>query len=145
MQMKLFSILYLVIKIVILIAIKTEELESFTEYGCPFPQRVTQSPHRINTLYPKETKPSKASEVNSAQGLTRGIRSQVSSAVLQTLVCTEGAERQALGQGDRQQRPTAPSGRATGIRKRRKILKVVVSREGNVLEELTKLATTAGG
>lgn len=71
MQMKLFTILYLVIKIVILTAVKTEELESCTEYGCPLPPWVTQSPHRINTPYPKETKPSKANEVNSAQGLTQ--------------------------------------------------------------------------
>lgn len=71
MQMKLFTILYLVIKIVILIAVKTEELGSCTEYGCPLPLWVTQSPHRINTPYPKETEPSKTNEVNSAQGLTQ--------------------------------------------------------------------------
>lgn len=55
--MKLFTILYQVVKIVILTAVKTEELESCTECGCLLPLWVTQSPHRINTPCPKETEP----------------------------------------------------------------------------------------
>lgn len=77
--MKWFTILYQVIKMVILIAVKIEELESRSECDCPLQPWVTQSPHRINTPYPKETEPNKANEVNSAQGLAQGIRSQASS------------------------------------------------------------------
>lgn len=123
MQMKLFTILYQVIKIVILIAVKIEELESRSECGCPLPPWVTQSSHRINTPYPKVTEPSKVNEVNSAQGLAQGIRSQASSAdtVLSSCLyrgCWETGIGTGWGEGSRDWQPL--QGRVTRIRKRRK-------------------------
>lgn len=109
--MKLFTILYHVIKMVILIAVKIEELESRSECDCPLQPWVTQSPHRINTPYPKETEPNKANEVNSAQGLAQGIRSRASSVLSSCLYrgCWD------TGNWDRvrgrKQGPRAPSGK----------------------------------
>lgn len=126
---------YQVIKTVILIVVKTEELDSRTECGCPLPPWVTQSPHRINTSHPKETEPSKANEVNSAQGLIQGIRSQASRAETALSPCLYRGCREALGQvkGAGTDSPFREGWQGSGGEGKNP--KVVRSREDNLLEE----------